>query len=122
MSPAQTAHVLCAGHPQPLLIRDGDRAGRRALRPDARRVARQPLARRTASSSSPGDVLVLYTDGVTDARGDDERFGDERLLAALRGATDAAGAVAAIDRALNAFQRGAQADDTAILALDLPPS
>ena len=65
-------------------------------------------------------MLVLYTDGVTDARGEDERFGDERLLEALRGATDAAGAVAAIDRALSAFQRGPQADDTAVLALDLP--
>ena len=30
------------------------------------------------------------------------------------------GAVAAIDAALNDFQRGAQADDTAVLALDLP--
>ena len=36
--------------------------------------------------------------------------------------TDAAGAVAAIDRALNAFQRGPQADDTAVLAFDLPLS
>ena len=66
----------------------------------------------------PGDVLVLYTDGVTDAEGEDGRFGDERLLDALRGATDAAGAVAAIDRALNAFQVGPQADDTAVLAVD----
>ena len=41
---------------------------------------------------------------------------------ALRGVTDAAGAVAAIDRALNAFQVGPQADDTAVLAVDLPVS
>jgi serine phosphatase RsbU (regulator of sigma subunit) len=68
----------------------------------------------------PGDVLVLYTDGVTDAAGEDGRFGDERLQAALRGQRDAAGAVAAIDRALSAFQVGAQADDTAVLAIDLP--
>ena len=33
---------------------------------------------------------------------------------------DADGAVAAIDAALNAFQRGPQADDTAVLALNLP--
>ena len=54
------------------------------------------------------------------AWGDDGRFGEERLLEALRGVTDAAGAVAAIDAALNAFQRGGQADDTAVLALDIP--
>jgi sigma-B regulation protein RsbU (phosphoserine phosphatase) len=68
----------------------------------------------------PGDVLVLYTDGVTDARGESGRFGDARLLATLRGTAGAAGAVAAIERALNDFQHGAQADDTAVLAVDLP--
>ena len=57
---------------------------------------------------------------MTDAEGEQERFGDERLLRALQGVTDAAGAVAAIDRALSAFQVGPQADDTAVLALDLP--
>jgi len=68
----------------------------------------------------PGDVLVLYTDGVTDARGADGRFGEARLLETLRQSEDAAGAVAAIDRALTRFQTGPQADDTAVLALDLP--
>ena len=32
-----------------------------------------------------GDVLVLYSDGVTDTVGADGRFGEERLLEALRG-------------------------------------
>jgi hypothetical protein len=57
---------------------------------------------------------------VTDTVGSGGRFGDDRLLETLRGVTDAAGAVAAIDAALNAFQHGGQADDTAVLALDLP--
>ena len=93
--------MLCAGHPQPLLIRDGAAAGRRALRPDARRVAGQHAGAPTASSWSPGDVLVLYTDGVTDARGEAEPL--RRRAAARRrcaASTDAAGAVSAIDRAL----------------------
>ncbi len=34
---------------------------------------------------SPGDVLVLYSDGVTEARdGSDEEFGEERLVAFLK--------------------------------------
>jgi serine phosphatase RsbU (regulator of sigma subunit) len=116
---ARTTEVLCAGHPQPLLIRGGE------PRPVGRHgpiLGAWDDARWEAESLAlePGDVLVLYTDGVTDAVGPGERFGDERLLATLRGVTDAAGAVAAIDRALNAFQEGSRADDTAVLAMDLP--
>jgi hypothetical protein len=40
----------------------------------------------------------------------------------VKGSLPAAGAVAAIDRALSAFQVGPQADDTAVLALGLPVS
>ena len=66
---------------------------------------------------APGDVLVLYTDGVIDADGDDGRFGDERLTETLRGTADAGDAVGRIRRALEAFEVGAQADDTAVLAV-----
>ena len=81
--------------------------------------ARSPTARGAPrpSTLAPGDVLVLYTDGVIDADGDDERFGDERLTEALRGTADASDAVGRIRRALSEFEVGAQADDTAVLAL-----
>jgi serine phosphatase RsbU (regulator of sigma subunit)/PAS domain-containing protein len=116
---ARSATILCAGHPQPLLIRGGE----------VRSVGRfGPMlgawvdAHWTADriELEPGDTLVAFSDGVTDTVGTDGRFGEERLLAALRGAGDAAGAVATIDAALNAFQRGGQTDDTAVLALDIP--
>jgi PAS domain S-box-containing protein len=116
---AETTDVVCAGHPRPLLIRAGEPRPVGHFGPMLGAWS-DGTWRPESLGLEPGDVLVLYTDGVTDAEGADERFGDERLLAALRGVTDAAGAVAAIDRALNAFQVGAQADDTAVLALDLP--
>jgi serine phosphatase RsbU (regulator of sigma subunit) len=62
-------------------------------------------------------VIVLYTDGVIDADGDHERFGDERLAETLRGTADASDAVGRIRRALEAFEVGAQADDTAVVAI-----
>jgi PAS domain S-box-containing protein len=113
--------VVCAGHPRPLLVRDG-------------RVA--PLGRWGALLGAftgehwmvqteriePGDVVVLYTDGVLDAEGTDERFGEERLERVLRGCGSAESAVSAIDAALSAFQVGEQADDTAVLAIQRIPA
>jgi len=65
----------------------------------------------------PGDMLVLYTDGVTDARGAGVRFGEPRLREAVRSAADPSDAVARIGAALDAFEAGSRADDTAVLAI-----
>ena len=64
---------ISAGHPPPLLIRGGRRARTLATQPapplgvdfagDGPSVAEEPL--------EPGDLLLLYTDGMTEARGPD---------------------------------------------------
>jgi PAS domain S-box-containing protein len=116
---ARSAAVFCAGHPQPLLVRRGEP---RAVGHFGPMLGAWVDAHWTPErvDLEPGDVLVAFSDGVTDTVGEHGRFGEERLLEALRGVTDAAGAVAAVDAALTAFQRGGQADDTAVLALGLP--
>lgn len=68
---------------------------------------------------APGDVLVLYTDGVTEARRGREEWGEERLRALLsscarRRAPDVAGE---IEQAALAFQGGVARDDIAVLAI-----
>jgi PAS domain S-box-containing protein len=111
--------VYCAGHPQPLLLRDGEvrAVGRFGAMLGAWTDATWTPDR---VALRPGDVLVAFSDGVTDTVGRDGRFGEPRLVEALAGARDAAGAVGAVDAALSAFQSGEQADDTAVVALDLP--
>jgi len=72
----------------------------------------------------PGDTLVLYTDGLTEARIGDgaERYDyDGALLefAAAQAPTSASGVVAAIRSLLDGFGSGVE-DDVAVLALGVP--
>jgi PAS domain S-box-containing protein len=70
-------------------------------------------------SIGPGELILLYTDGVTETTGSDQRFGAERLkelLSRLAGASPAE-VLDALDRALEDFRVGAATDDVAALAL-----
>ena len=69
-----------------------------------------------------GDVIVLYTDGVTEARRDREFFDEERLLAALvalqgTGAQEMADTLVA--EVLD-FQQGDARDDIAVVVIRVP--
>ena len=68
---------------------------------------------------APGDALLLYSDGITEAKssGDDE-FGDARLLDTLRRHrhAEAPALVAAILQAVREFSAGEQADDITLVA------
>ena len=111
-----TAQLICAGHPLPLLVRDGEVRPIGEFSPMLGAYAIDDW-HRSSVDLEPGDVLVLFTDGVFDAVGAVERFGEERLERTLDGTTDAQDAVARIDAALSAFAVGEQADDTAVLAV-----
>ena len=68
-----------------------------------------------------GDGLVLYTDGVTEGRGEEGFYGDQRLhdvLSTQRGpAADVAAAV--LDSVLR-FQGGRATDDIALVVVRVP--
>lgn len=70
----------------------------------------------------PGDALVLYTDGITEARRGRERFGQERLREVLAAApvVSAAELAARIEDAVAAFSAGGAGDDMAVLVLRVP--
>ena len=70
-----------------------------------------------------GEMMVLYTDGVTEARGVDGFYGAERL-ARLVGSVEHPSAAAVADRLLadvEGFQRGVLRDDVAILVVEAAP-
>lgn len=66
-----------------------------------------------------GDVLVLYTDGITEARRDNEFFGDDRVARLIADAGEATAqelADALVTTAVE-FQDGTTRDDIAVLVL-----
>ena len=70
------------------------------------------------ATMSPGDILVAYSDGVTEAQsGSGELFGDERLLAAVEANRNrpAAGLLKAIAAAAHDFGGKEQEDDLTLL-------
>jgi sigma-B regulation protein RsbU (phosphoserine phosphatase) len=111
--------LVTAGHPPPLLRRGGNVAPVGAtgtllgVYPDI------TLTEVTVELDR-GDMLVLYTDGVTEARGVDGFYGTERLAAAVGAPRDAtADTVAeALLTDVVAFQRGKLRDDVAILVIE----
>ena len=60
---------------------------------------------------------MLYTDGVIDARGEHDRFGEQRLAETVRSARRPRSVIEELQTALDDFERGDQPDDTAVLAI-----
>src|SRR5947209_8703605 len=109
--------VASGGHPLPLLVsaegvREVGRHGTLLGAFEAAHWEEVPF------ELSPGEMLVAFTDGVTDAvGGGGKRFGLERLTTVLADASelDPVGVRERLLAALDEFQAGEQADDTAVV-------
>jgi PAS domain S-box-containing protein len=115
--------IALGGHPLPLCV---GAAGVREVGSPGTLLGAFATARRpeTELAMAPGETLVAFTDGVTDTVGaDGERFGTERLKEALAGARDETPTAirTRLSVALEGFQVGAQADDTAIVVMRYAP-
>ena len=111
-----------AGHEPPLLLRSGDDepVWLEASGPLLGAYRRLDLTECTIALE-PGDLVLLYTDGVTDAQAaDGERFGEARLVEAVRSAPSRAAAdvVGAVCDAYHLFQGDMPAaDDVTMVAI-----
>ena len=114
-----------AGHNPPYVLR-ADASVQPLARTGGMAVAvSEGFPYRSASVQlQPGDLLLLYTDGVTEAFDPDgQEFGDARLLHTLQqlsaaGPLQAQPLAAGVLAAVHAFERGApQADDITCMAL-----
>ena len=107
-----------AGHPRPYLVRASGAVERIECSGTLLGVVAAPELVDAEVVLEAGDAVVLYTDGVTEARQGDELFGERRLrdaLGDLAGET-AAGIAGGLEAAVTAFRRSAR-DDTAILVV-----
>jgi PAS domain S-box-containing protein len=111
--------VACAGHPPPLVLRAGGgqewvpaRGGVVGVFPEIRLDTAQ-------ITLAPGERIVAYTDGVTEARAGDGMLGAEGLARiAAAPATGPEELAARIAEGAIAFQGGLLQDDVAVLVLE----
>ena len=117
--------LTCAGHPAPLIVRSGGTVERADTRGMLVGALPQFRARSFETSLAPGETCLLYTDGITEARGGPlggEIFGEERLSAAFE---QCAGmpAEAVVERIMMLTTQWVNSrphDDMAVVALTAP--
>ena len=117
---ANGGHALeyvLAGHPPPLIVRGDGRLVQ--LRRGATIVGVLPeiVVSPSRVRLAPGESLVMYTDGVTEARGGDATFGNDGLLAALTAGAGAESIAERVETALAPFSVGDPRDDMALMVV-----
>jgi serine phosphatase RsbU (regulator of sigma subunit) len=114
--PSQPVRIAVAGHPPPLLV-DGDSVAEATGPGPVLGAFDEEAWALETTTVAPGQQLVVVTDGVTEAVGGSERFGEERLHVQLEGVSSPALATQQIEVALHEFAGGTLDDDAAIVAI-----
>jgi serine phosphatase RsbU (regulator of sigma subunit) len=109
-----------AGHNPPLIVRKS--GGFETLAGGGVILGILPMAvyKENAAKMEPGDILVLFSDGVTEAANSkDEDFGEARLAEVVAANSDrpAADIIEVIDAAVSEFTQGAPAADDITLVI-----
>jgi serine phosphatase RsbU (regulator of sigma subunit) len=110
--------VYLAGHPHPLILR-GQEVDELGSPGPALGVVESPIWEPVRTMIRPGDQLILYTDGVTEARRsrEEERFGSARLREHVAGSVRPEETIARVRAALEGYRPEQPDDDAALIAI-----
>ncbi|GAA4971521.1 PP2C family protein-serine/threonine phosphatase [Actinoplanes utahensis] len=117
--------LASGGHPAPLVLRHDGAVEEVPTSGTLIGVLSKTVVRPAAVELAPGELCLLYSDGLTEARGGPtgvEQYGETRLrraLATCRGLPGAA-AVERIRQLVSDWTRGDNSDDIAMLAVRAP--
>jgi serine phosphatase RsbU (regulator of sigma subunit) len=117
--------LTSAGHPAPLIVRADGSVEEADTRGSLIGVLPRIRARTVTVELAPGETCLLYTDGVTEARGGplgDGMFGERRLRDALAecAAMPAEAVVERIQMLAGQWVGGRSHDDMAVVAITAP--
>jgi hypothetical protein len=112
-----TLTIVNCGHPAPLLLRRGQVI---ALEPPAPAppLGFRPVARPRVERLEPGDRLLLFTDGLGEARRDGEFFPTNDRAWRLLGHGTVGDGLASLETALTDWVHGQLEDDIALVLLE----
>ncbi|MEV7653294.1 PP2C family protein-serine/threonine phosphatase [Streptomyces anulatus] len=117
--------LTSAGHPSPLIIRADGTVHEADTRGTLVGALPAITAATVTESLAPGESCVLYTDGITEAKGGpmgDDLFGDERLKRALAGCVGmpAEGIVEHVQMLAAQWLGDRRHDDMAVVVISAP--
>lgn len=110
------------GHPSPFLIRANGQVEQVGMSGSAIGMFPNPELSNNEIELSPGDAVVLYTDGVTEARSPRGAWANGLLEAIIEESKglDATGVAVMIEQAVLRFEEGQPRDDIGLLVLRMP--
>ncbi|MGW2401832.1 PP2C family protein-serine/threonine phosphatase [Kitasatospora sp. NPDC001664] len=119
--------LTSGGHPAPLIVRADGTVHEADTHGNLVGVLPRVVARTAEVALAPGEFCVLYTDGITEARGGpmgDAQFGEERLRRALAGCAGmpAEGVVEHVLMLAAQWLGDRRHDDMAVVVIAAPPA
>jgi len=111
--------IACGGHPAPLIVRATGEVERLVCAGTVLGIHPDPKLEDVTAHVGANDLVVFYTDGVTEGRGDAGFYGDQRLEALLAGCVgwEPEDVASRIINALLEFQHARPRDDIAVIVL-----